>query len=232
MPGDTELLCRLGTVPAGAAESVEDELLLGGMESEVTIAGDDAPGRGAVGVMGRSAPKLFGQIVVRERIGLPEDDHSLDQVLQFANVARPRVVHQAPHEIRGDRQGLGLAEGSQELFDKDGDIVAPFGQARHPQGDDIEAVVEIFAERAAGDPVPEVDIGRGQQADIDLNRPLGPDRFDRALLDGAEEFGLQVGAQFADFVEEEGASVGEFELPPLVAYGAGESPFDMPEQLA
>ena len=52
------------------------------------------------------------------------------------------------------------------------------------------------------------------------------------LLQDAQQFGLQPGSQFADFVEEDRAAVGALELPLLQSDRSGEGAYLMPEELA
>ena len=72
----------------------------------------------------------------------------------------------------------------------------------------------------------------GDDADIDVHRLAGADALDGFFLQDAQQLGLHFEADVADFVEEQGAAVGQLEAADLVAMGAGERPFDVAEQLA
>ncbi len=52
------------------------------------------------------------------------------------------------------------------------------------------------------------------------------------ILENAQELGLEIEGDLADFVEEDGAFVGEFEAADLFADGAGEGAFFVAEELA
>ena len=53
-----------------------------------------------------------------------------------------------------------------------------------------------------------------------------------AFLQNAQQLGLRAGVQVADFVEEDGAAVGELELAAARGHGAGEGAFFMAEEFA
>ncbi len=55
---------------------------------------------------------------------------------------------------------------------------------------------------------------------------------DARIFEDAEEFGLEVEVDVADFVEEDGAGVGGFEDADAVAVGTGEGSFEGTEELA
>ena len=79
-------------------------------------------------------------------------------------------------------------------------------------GNDVDAVVEILAERPVLHGLLEVDVGGRNQAERGLDRPLAADALDLAFLDRAQQLGLQVEPEVADLVEEQRAAVGELEL--------------------
>ena len=94
-----------------------------------------------------------------------------------------------------------------------------------------EAEVEILAEVPLLDLFLEVLVGRGDDADVDLDRPRRPEPLDLALLQDAQHLGLRLGAHVADFVEEDRAAVGLLELADLLLGRAGERPLLVAEQL-
>ena len=55
---------------------------------------------------------------------------------------------------------------------------------------------------------------------------------DLALFHGPEQLGLDLEADVADFVKEQGAVLGQFEFADLVGVGPGEGALDVPEELA
>ena len=100
------------------------------------------------------------------------------------------------------------------------------------EADDVEAVEEVLAEAAGADGVFEVGVGGGDDADVDGQRAGLAERRDFARLEEAEQLRLEVEAELADFVEEEGAVAGGADQAELVAVGAGEGAAAVAEQLA
>ena len=75
-------------------------------------------------------------------------------------------------------------------------------------------------------------MGRGHHAHVDAHRLGGADRQHLALLQRAQQLGLQLGRQVADLVEEQRAAIGGAEQPRLRLVGAGERALDVSEELA
>ncbi len=99
-------------------------------------------------------------------------------------------------------------------------------------GEDAEAVVEVFAEGLLADGLEQVAVGGGDDPDVDRDRRTAADALDLALLEDAEELGLGLQGQLADLVQEEGAAVGQLEAADAAGDGAGEGALLVAEQLA
>ena len=118
----------------------------------------------------------------------------------------------------------------QEVVHQQRDVLAPLAQRRKLNRDDVQPVVEVLAEAALAHHGGQVGIGCGQDAHI------GPDRFrpaqthEGAFLDHTQQLGLRLGADRADFVEEQRALVGHLEQALLRGHRAGEGAADMAEQ--
>ena len=81
--------------------------------------------------------------------------------------------------------GRGLADGKllREVLGEQGHIFQSIPQGRQLDADDVEAVVEIFAESSFAHHLVERPVRGRDQADFDVDR-LGPaDAFDPPLLD-------------------------------------------------
>ena len=63
------------------------------------------------------------------------------------------------------------------------------------------------------------------------HRAVGADLLQLAGLEEPQQQALHAQRHLADFVEEDRAAVGQFELARLVAVGAGEAALDVAEQL-
>ncbi len=99
------------------------------------------------------------------------------------------------------------------------------------QGHDVEPVEEVLAERALAHRLPEVHVGRGDDPDVHGDGAGAAEALDLALLQRAQELGLEVDAQAAHLVEEQRAAVGQLELAGLARVGAGEGALLVAEQL-
>ena len=78
-----------------------------------------------------------------------KNHRALDEVLQFADVAGPVVARQRLHGFGrdvGDAPVHAAGVLLHEVAHQQRNIVAPFAQRRHRDGEDVEAVVEIGAE--------------------------------------------------------------------------------------
>ncbi len=97
---------------------------------------------------------------------------------------------------------------------------------------DVEAVEQILAEGAARHALGHVAVGGGDDADVDLDRLGAADAVDLALLDGAQELGLEMERHLGDFVEQQGAAIGLLELADATRHRTGEGALLVAEQLA
>ena len=76
----------------------------------------------------------------------------------------------------------------------------------------------------------QVAVGRRQQPDVDLDRVVGADAVNLAVLQHAEQLRLQRQRHVADFVEEQRAAVGVLESALAEPVGPGECPGFVAEQ--
>ena len=90
-----------------------------------------------------------------------------------------------------------------------GEVARAGAKRGHLDRHDVEAVVEVFAESARRDLGREVSVGRRDDANVDLERFVAADPFERALLEEAQEFDLDGRRIFLRFRRETG-----FRRPP------------------
>src|SRR5690606_20509528 len=88
----------------------------------------------------------------------------------------------------------------------------PFAQRRQRDGEDVEAVVEVFAETALGDQLRQVAVGGRHDADVRDPRARAAEAQELPFLDDAQQLRLRAGRQLADLVEEQDAARGTFEV--------------------
>src|SRR2546427_553387 len=89
-------------------------------------------------------------------------------------------------------------------------------------GEDVQAVVEVFAEALLLDEASEVAVRRGDQADVDLARPGAADTLELLLLEDPEELWLEFQRDLPHLIEEERAAMGHLEASDLLRDGPGE----------
>lgn len=95
---------------------------------------------------------------------------------------------------------------------------------------DVEAVIQVFAEGALLHRGLEIDVSRRQYAHIHGNRLAAAHAFDLLFLQKTQQIGLQFHRQIADFIEKQRAAVRGFNTSDLALMGTGECPLFMPKQ--
>ena len=105
------------------------------------------------------------------------------------------------------------------------DVLATFPKRGHSNRKDVQAVVEIFAERPVLDHRTEVAIRGGNQPRVARNRAAATDSLELALLDDAQELRLEVEGHLADLVEKQRAVLRELKRPVRRARAPVKAPF-------
>src|SRR5579863_2786986 len=128
------------------------------------------------------------------------------------------------------------AHASGELADKmtnqEGDIFAAFAQGRQPYGKNVDAVEQVVTELALADAAREIPVGGCDHTYVDLQGARAAQPLELLILQDTEQFGLHFQRNLADFVEEQGAAVGQFHAAHFARDGAGEGPLLVAEELA
>ena len=119
-----------------------------------------------------------------------------------------------------------------EMAGQDGDVLATLAQRRDVDGEDGQPVVQVLAEASALDLVLEAPVGGRHDAHVDRMGAVVADRPDLALLEHAQQLGLQARRGLGHLVEEQRAAVGHLEEPLAVAHRAREGAAAVTEQLA
>src|SRR5258708_1146832 len=97
------------------------------------------------------------------------------------------------------------------MFGQSDDILRPLPQRRHAKLKLAETMKEILAKAALGHRGVEILIGGGDNAHIDFDLAVAAEAVEGISIQYAQELHLSLELQFADFIEEERALVGEFE---------------------
>src|SRR5439155_18405988 len=101
----------------------------------------------------------------------------LDHILQLAHVAWPVVGLQQLQRLLSDGtdplSGL-LGVALDQVFRQDRNVDHALAQRRDPDGEDVEAIEEVLAERATRYRALEIAVRGGEDAHIDGNRMTAP----------------------------------------------------------
>src|SRR5262249_279178 len=119
-----------------------------------------------------------------------------------------------------------------EVIHQFGDVLFVFAKRRNVDGNNVQAVVEVFAKRPFFESGPQVAISGRDEANVDLQRARPAQAFELALLQNAQELHLNGRGDVADLIEEERAFIGELKLARLGRESAGEGALLEAEQLA
>ena len=168
-----------------------------------------------------------------DQVVLLQDQRALDGVVQLAHVARPGMPAQAVGRLRRepDRRQAHLAGVlDQQALGQRQDVRRTLAQRAPGQREHRETVIEVFAEAPGRHLALQVAVGGGQHADVQRQRLARADPLHLALLQHAQQLGLQAQGHFGDFVEQDGAAVGQLELAGLRGDGAGEGALLVAEQ--
>ncbi|MNS56821.1 hypothetical protein D3C72_896930 [compost metagenome] len=118
----------------------------------------------------------------------------------------------------------------QQPFGQRQDIGSAFAKWTPGQGENRQTVKKVFTEPPRRHLARQIAVGGGDHANIQSNRFTCPDALDLALLQHTQQFGLQAEGHFGDFVEQQRATVGLFELAGLCGNGARERTLLVAEQ--
>ena len=113
-----------------------------------------------------------------------------------------------------------------------GDIGSAIAEWRQVNMEHVQPIKQVFAELAIGDHLAEVAMCGTDDADIHHERVAVAEALDLARLEEAEQLHLDVLVEFAEFVEEHGAAIGDLEETLVIAVGAGERSLLVAEELA
>src|SRR5580698_8526154 len=102
------------------------------------------------------------------------------------------------------------------------DFGGALAQRRNENRENIETIVEVFAEAAGLHGFLNVHVGGGENAHVCFDHVASTEARVLMILEDVEKLGLEVRAHLGDFVEEDRALVGEFAFTGLGAVSSGE----------
>ena len=126
---------------------------------------------------------------MEERTGA-DGGHLLDRVFEFADVAGPFIAEHGVHGFLGERMAGAVL--GQKVPHKERDVFFALAERGDTDGDDVETVIEIAAERPLLHFLQKIAVGGGDDPEIGalhLQRADGTKLF---FLKYAEKFGLEV----------------------------------------
>ena len=174
------------------------------MAGKQWIVGRDQQVRALVG------PHRVRQVGHRDLLVLGERDRALDAVLQLAHVAGPAVGEKLLGR-RGCDAAHPLASARRvhidEVLGQEQDVSTAGAQGRHLDVDHVDAEVEVLAEAAVLHERAQVAVRGGDHAHVEGQLLVTAHRTQRALLEGAQQLGLEGERHVADLVEQHGAAV-------------------------
>src|SRR6266478_1188209 len=145
------------------------------------------------------------------------------------------MTNDGSHGFLGDGVD-GFVHGGRELFDEVPhelrNISFPFAERWQGDRENIQPVVQIFAEFIVSDHLPQVLVGRRDDANIDPRGTRASYGLELALLEHTEQLGLKLQRQVSDFIEKQRATIRQCKPADVRSEGASESSPFMSEQLA
>ena len=159
--------------------------------------------------------------------GIRKERDALHDVRKFAHVAGPCVRAQRSPGVRREHLGRKVVFGAgsgQEVLGELQDVIAPLPQRRKREGDDREAMIEVFPELAGPDGRREVLVRRGDDPDVHRFTSRAAQAPDPLLFDRAQELHLKPDGKEADLVEKQRAAVGGAKEAGLGLPGVRERP--------
>src|ERR1700733_14310805 len=172
----------------------------------------------------------------RFQYGAPRQNHgALNEVLQFPDVAWPRVAHHAFHGCLWNGFDLPV-----ELLrvlvgvvpDQMRNVLGPVAQSRNGDREDVQPIIEILPEFTFCNHLSEIAMRGCYQPHIGLDRPRAAQTLEFPLLEHAQQLGLQLHRHVSYFVQKQRPLVRQFKAAQALRRGAREGPSLMTEEFA
>src|SRR5580704_18836630 len=106
-----------------------------------------------------------------------KDDRAFHQVLQLANVARPRIPLEGSHGFRRNAVDLlshAAAKRLHEMHDKSRNVFPALSERRQQDREDVQTIVQVTAKLPASYHLHEIPIGCRYEPDIHFVRSTAP----------------------------------------------------------
>src|SRR5260370_29643886 len=182
----------------------------------------------------------FGGIPQARERGLQDvarsKDHApLNEILKFANVARPRVRRQFRHRFGGNLVDLSTHPAGIDLhkvFHQRPNVFAARPQRRQRDRKYVQTIVEIAAKFVSLHHFNQISVGRSYEANVHLVSPAAAQALKFLLLEHTQQFGLQRQRNISHLVQEQSSFISQFETSNLLRDSSRKSAFLVAKQLA
>ncbi|MPM77976.1 hypothetical protein SDC9_124986 [bioreactor metagenome] len=172
---------------------------------------------------------------VRHQVGVHGGNHeALHKILEFAHVSGPFVSQELLNYTLREHLNarIFLTEMLQIKKGKGKDVLLPFTQGRYLHRHHTDSVIQVGAEASVEHHLLQILVGGAQQAEINRICLCGAQSLYLPALQNSEQLSLQSQGHGVDFIQKQGAAVGQLDHPRLaLSAGACESTLFIPEQL-
>ena len=131
------------------------------------------------------------------RMTRPGDDSAARETVLSSSRMLPgqwycssRSVASFENALAVERQAVRGAVAREEALRQDGNVGGALAQRRQPDGEGVDAVVEILAEARVADELVERAVGRRNQPEVDFDRVVAAQPLEAPLLEHAQQLGL------------------------------------------
>src|SRR5262249_1850913 len=160
---------------------------------------------------------------IRKNSVIGPDDRSLDQILQFPHVSRPRIQGKRLERFRRylpNRLAHALRKGLDEMRNQLRYVLAAFSQRRQQDRKHVETVVQVTAEFVARDHLIQLSVRRRHQANITAVRPAAAETLKFLFLKDAQQLRLQCQRQISNFIQEKRSCMSHLEAANFLCDGS------------
>src|SRR6266849_5818646 len=164
-----------------------------------------------------------------------EDNASLDEILELANVPRPLIRDKSRHRFRRNMFNLLIHPSGinlDKMCDQRRNVFATRPQWWQRNREHIQTVVEVAAKFVALHHLHQISIGRRYQANVHLVSSSAAQALELLLLQDTQQFGLQSRRNISHLVQEKRPLVRQFETANLLRNSASKSASLMAKRLA
>src|SRR5229473_3563189 len=156
-----------------------------------------------------------------------QNNRPLERIAELTDVAGPAVMQQRVFGVAretGRRTADRAPDVLQKCVGEEGNVRRPLPQRRQANVEDVQAIVQILAERATIHRLSEVPVRRSDDANVGLQKTRATQSLKLALLQHAQKLCLGGQAHLADLVEEQYATSRQLDLSGLGLLRAGKRP--------